>query len=263
MGCFTTSVSTTIFLVAFLIGHARAQNRAENPAAEFLPPNVELREPDTLLPQAPSQSKKEKEKEEEKKAEQDEQSQRVLGMPRFGTTDRMDARPLSTESKFRLFGKLAFDPVMIVVAGAQAGLSQADGQFKGYGQGAAGYGRRFGAALGDHVSNTVFSDFLYPTVFKHDPRYFRLGHGGFRKRFGYSVLQVIECHTDGGGRGFNISNVLGALSSGGLSNAYYPAADRGFKLTMSRSGLALAYGGAGNLLSEFWPDIQRKIFKNK
>ena len=32
---------------------------------------------------------------------------------------------------------------------------------------------------------------------------------------------------------------------------------------MSRSGLVIAYRGAGNLLNEFWPDIERKIFKNK
>ena len=50
----------------------------------------------------------------------------------------MDARPLTPAGKFRLFAKLAFDPVMIVVVGAQAGLSQADGQFKGYAQGTAG-----------------------------------------------------------------------------------------------------------------------------
>jgi hypothetical protein len=32
---------------------------------------------------------------------------------------------------------------------------------------------------------------------------------------------------------------------------------------MSRSGLVIAYRGAGNLRNEFWPDIERKIFKNK
>ncbi len=242
-----------------LIGQGQAQSTNSRSSGETPLVGVEIRESALTLPQAPSQSKKEQ----EKKEEQEERSQRVLGMPRFGTTDRMDARPLTRAGKFQLFTKLAFDPVMIVVVGAQAGLSQADNQYQGYGQGAAGYGRRFGAALGDHVSNTFFSDFLYPTLFKHDPRYFRLGRGGFRKRLGYSLLQVVECHTDSGGRAFNVSNVLGALSSGGLSNAYYPEADRGFKLTMKGSALAVAYGGAGNLLSEFWPDVQRKFFKNK
>ncbi len=162
-----------------------------------------------------------------------------------------------------MFAKTTFDPVIVVIAAAQAGVSQADNQFKQYGQGAEGYGKRFGAAYADQVSSGFFRTFLYPTIFKQDPRYFRLGHGGFVHRFGYSLVQGVVCHTDSGGRAFNISNVLGAFTSGGLSNVYYPSNDRGFALTMSRSGLAVAYAAGGNLLSEFWPDIRRKSPKVK
>jgi len=211
------------------------------------------------LPQAPSQSKADAEA-----AAKKEQSERTFGLvPRFGTTDRMDAPPLKSGQKFRLFAKTAFDPVIVVIAAAQAGVSQADGQFKQYGQGAEGYGKRFGAAYADQVSSGFFRTFLYPTIFKHDPRYFRLGHDGFVHRFGYSLAQGVVCHADSGGRAFNISNVLGAFTSGGLSNVYYPSDDRGFGPTMSRSALALAYVAGGNLLSEFWPDVRRKVFKSK
>ncbi len=175
----------------------------------------------------------------------------------------MDAPPLKISEKFKLFAKTSFDPVTIVIAAAQAGVSQADGQFKQYGQGAEGYGKRFGAAYGDQVSSGFFRTFLYPTIFKQDPRYFRLGRGGFVHRFGYSLVQGVVCHTDSGGRAFNVSNILGAFTSGGLSNVYYPSDDRGFALTMSRSGLAVAYAAGGDLLSEFWPDIHRKVFKRK
>ena len=62
----------------------------------------------------------------------------------------------------------------------------------------------------------------------------------------------------------NFPNVLGAITAGGISNAYYPPNDRGFGLTMSRAGIALFYGSAGGLLDEFWPDIQRKVLhKNR
>ena len=37
------------------------------------------------------------------------------------------------------------------MTGAVAGVQQANNDFKGYGQGAAGYGRRYGAAYGDAV----------------------------------------------------------------------------------------------------------------
>lgn len=220
-----------------------------------------------FLPQAPSASKAQQESsktQQEKKIAEKEQSQRTLGMvPRFGTTDRMYAPPLSPGGKFHLFAKTASDPVTVVIAAAQAGLSQADNQFKGYGQGAEGYGKRFGAAFADQVSSGFFSNFMYPTLFKQDPRYFRKGHGSFPRRFAYSLMQEVICHTDSGGRAFNASNILGAFSSGALSNAYYPSDDRGFKLTMTRSGLAVAYATVGNLFNEFWPDISRKLHKSK
>jgi hypothetical protein len=242
------------------------------PAQEYsLPTNDNAgqlaRETFAFLPQAPSASKAQQDAskiQQEKKIEEKEQSQRTLGIvPRFGTTDRMDAAPLSSGDKFHLFAKTAFDPVTVVIAAAQAGLSQADNQFKPYGQGAEGYGKRFGAAFADQVSSGFFSNFMYPTLLKQDPRYFRKGQGGFSRRFVYSLKQEVICHTDSGGRAFNASNVLGAFSSGALSNVYYPSEDRGFTLTMSRSGLAVAYATAGNLFSEFWPDISRKLHKSK
>jgi hypothetical protein len=56
---------------------------------------------------------------------------------------------------------------------------------------------------------------------------------------------------------------LGALSTGGVSNAYYPPSDRGFGLTMSRAGISLIYGSAGGLLNEFWPDIRKAVLHKR
>ncbi|HST09181.1 MAG TPA: hypothetical protein VLL05_02295 [Terriglobales bacterium] len=265
---FSFARRSAFLLCAVLPCCARAQDRS--PVSEPVASLVvsQLRGDMDLLLQAPSQSKAEQEPqaqaEHEKQVEKKEQSERTLGIvPQFGTTDRMDAPPLRSGQKFRLFARTAFDPVTVGIAAAQAGISQADGQFKGYGSGAEGYGKRFGAAFGDQVSSQFFGTFLYPTIFKQDPRYFRLGHGGFFRRFGYGLKQEVVCHTDSGGRAFNTSRVLGAFTSGGISNAYYPSEDRGFGLTMSRSALAMAYAAGGNLLSEFWPDIRRKVFKSK
>jgi hypothetical protein len=215
--------------------------------------------PATSVPDAPSKKKSDQEQVEKK-----EQSQRALGvLPQFGVTSRQHAAPLSHGGKFHLFAKSAFDPVTIGIAGLQAGLAQATNEFPGYGQGAQGYGKRFGASLADEVSAGFWSNFFYPVLLKADPRYFRLGEGSMKHRVLYGLKQEFVCHTDTGGRSFNFSNVLGAFTSGGLSNAYYPDSDRGFRLTMSRSAIALAYGMAGGLFDEFYPDIDRKLFHRK
>jgi hypothetical protein len=200
----------------------------------------------------------------EKKIEKKEQSQRVLAvLPQFTVTDRKNAPPLTPKGKFHLFYKTAFDPAEFALAGIQAGISQAEDSFPGYGQGASGYAKRFGAAFADQVSSGFFANFAYPSLLKEDPRYFRLGQGSVKHRFGYALAQIVVAHKDNGGRTFNWSNALGALSSGGLSNAYYPSADRGLGLTMNRAGISLLYGGMGALISEFGPDFDKKLHRRR
>jgi hypothetical protein len=91
----------------------------------------------------------------------------------------------------------------------------------------------------------------------------RLGEGSFAHRVLYGTKQEFVAHSDQGGRIFNFSNVLNALTTGGISNAYYPSSDRGLNLTLSRSAIALAYGMAAGLFDEFYPDIYQKVFRGK
>lgn len=149
------------------------------------------------------------------------------------------------------------------MAGLQAGLAQATNEFPGYGQGAAGYGKRYGASLADEVSSNFFANYAYPVLLKEDPRYFRLGEGSIKHRIVYGLEQEFVTRTDSGKRRFNFSNVLGAFTTGGLSNLYYPSTDRGLGLTMSRSAISLAYGTAGGLFDEFWADIDHRLFHRK
>ena len=193
-----------------------------------------------------------------------EESQRILGVvPMFGVTNRHHPPPLTSGQKFHLFVKGTVDPFNWAAIGIQAGISQAYNDFPQYGQGAAGYAKRYGAAFADSTSSGFFANFAYPVLLKEDPRYFRSGEGTIKYRIGYSLAQEFVGHKDSGGRTVNFSNILGAFTAGGLSNLYYPSNDRGFGLTMSRVGISLIYGSAGGIISEFWPDIDRAVFHRK
>lgn len=250
-------------------------------AAQQSSPDSQNPSEPTPSPRPEASSSKTK-SEEEKAIERKEQSQRVLGvLPQFGVTDRQNAPPLTSGEKFRLFFKSAFDPATLGIVGVQAALSQAENEFPAYGQGAAGYGKRFGASLADEVSSGFWSNYFYPVLLKEDPRYFRLGEGSIRHRVFYGIKQEFVCHTDKGGRQFGYSNVVGAFTGGAISNLYYPGNtlirtipatpttpaipvyenDRGVVLTLSRTAIALGYGTIGGLFDEFWPDISRKLFK--
>jgi len=229
--------------------------------------------------QASANAKSEAEKEIERK----EQSQRALGvLPAFIVTNRWNASPLTPGQKFHLFVKSSFDPATIGTVALQAAVSQAVNEFPGYGQGMQGYGKRFGASLADEVSDNFWSGYVFPVIFKEDPRYFRLGKDGFRRRLFNAAEQEFVCRTDKGRRSFGYSNVLGALVSGSISNIYYPGEsrirtvpatatspampvyedDRGIVLTLTRTAVALAYDMAGNAFLEFAPDV-RRMFSHK
>jgi hypothetical protein len=261
MRVFRTRLVCLGLAILFCGGFARAQQDSsqqepppgQHPATNAPPPGTPQGSP------TPSPTDKNNEKEIEKK----EQSQRVLGIyPQFSVTSRKDASALTPGGKFHLFVKSALDPFEFVVAGLQAGADQAEDEFPEYGQGAQGFGKRYAADFGDSVSSGFFSNFFWPVLLKEDPRYFRLGTGSFKRRFGYSLAQEFVCHTDKGGRFVNLSNILGAFSSGALSNTYHPQSDRGVGLTARGASYALFYGSVGGLLSEFWPDLSRKIHRH-
>jgi hypothetical protein len=235
---------------------------AQEPVPSPKPQAPSQTTPDTQSPpNVPSKQNPGEKTEDEKRLEREEQSHRMLGViPDFGTTSRHDASPLTVGQKFHLFAKSAFDPVELSVVGLQAGLSQAEDEFPEYGQGASGYGKRYGATLADEVSSSFWANYFYPVLLKEDPRYFRLGEGTIKHRILYALWQEVDCRTDKGGRTFAWENVLGAFTTGALSNTYYPPAERGLGLTMSRSAISIGYGSLGGLVDEFYPDIAQRLF---
>jgi hypothetical protein len=192
----------------------------------------------------------------------EEKKQKMLGIvPIYGMTNYQYAPALTSGQKFNLMIRAYATPFPYLSAGFQAGLSQAFNSFEGYGQGASGYGKRFGSAFVDGFSSGFFSNYFYPVLFKQDPRYFRLGNSATKKQRMASVIEQEFVTKKDSDRSpvFSYSNVFGALTAGGISNAYYPQEERGFGLTMSRAAVSFGWGMLGNFVLEFWPDVSHKI----
>jgi len=180
------------------------------------------------------------------------EKQRIIGIvPNFYTSYFHDAVPLSSQQKFSLAFRDVLDPLTFLSAGASAGLEQAHNSYKGYGQGAAGYGKRFAAAYGDGLTSDVFRHAVYASLFHQDPRYFYQGTGSFRSRFLHAISFAVALRGDDGSVKPNYSYVAGYLTSGALSNAYYPHADRGAGLVFTRALFGVAGTAGEGLLREF------------
>jgi Carboxypeptidase regulatory-like domain len=183
----------------------------------------------------------------------DEEKQRVLGViPNFYVTYDPDAAPLNAHQKFRLAWRITIDPVSVLIAGAFAGVQQAQNSFSGYGQGAQGYGKRFGASYADYVSGTFLGSAIFPAVLKQDPRYFYKGTGSTKSRMLYALANAVICKGDNRRWQPNYSNVLGSFAAGGISNLYYPAQNRnGVGLTLENGAIGVGASAAANVLQEF------------
>jgi hypothetical protein len=156
-----------------------------------------------------------------------------------------------------------FDYGSVVMSAAGAGISQASDSPKEFGQGAAGYGRRFWHGYADAIGSNFFTNFMLPSLAHTDPRYYSLGHGGVFRRTGYAVSRLFVQKSDAGNWTFNISEPLGNGMGAALSNAYYPSSLRGWTRTYQRWALQFGIDGGYNLLKEFWPDTGSGSSKNK
>jgi len=188
---------------------------------------------------------------------------RILGViPNFQTVSDPEKPniPLRMRDKWNLFLKESVDPYTFGVAAAGAGISQWHNDDPKYGNGFTAYAQRFGAAQADVASQNFFSDAVLSSLFREDPRYFRMGPGSkVFHRIVYAVSRVAIIRRDSGKDGFSFSGVLGTGMGIALSNAYYPpksvtGAEMGSRLITSFASSAL-----GNLLPEFWPDVRQKL----
>ncbi len=204
---------------------------------------------------ADDQSTQDRPQEQEKSPQND----RLFGvLPNFLTVeDEAKAPPLTPKGKFKLVSKDAFDPVIFPFIGFIALVSQAQNSEPEFGQGAVGYGRRYGAAFGDATIGGFMTGAVFPSVFKQDPRYYQLVKGGFKRRAFYSLSRIFITRTDSGHSQFNSSEIVGNLVAAGISNAYHPAQDRSFTNTLSVWGTGTGWDAMSNLAKEFWPDIHR------
>ena len=181
-----------------------------------------------------------------------EEKQRVLGMiPNFYVSYVPNAVPLTSKQKFELAWKTTVDPVTFLMVGGAAGVEQAQNSFSGYGQGAQGYGKRYGAGYADTVTGTFIGGAILPSLLKQDPRYFYKGSGSKRSRILYAIANSVICKGDNRRWQASYSGIIGSLAAGGISNLYYPASNRGAGLVFENAAIGIGEGAISNLFQEF------------
>jgi hypothetical protein len=201
-----------------------------------------------------------------------------FALPNFLTVENAaNVPPLTAGEKFKLVGRSAFDPVQFVWYAALAGISQASNSEPGFGQGAEGYGKRYGAYFADGTIENFFVGAIFPSMLHTDPRFFQSGKGTFMHRTGYAISRAFVTRSDSGHSVFNASEVFGSAVASAISTysyhphpGYHPGqdgpyieSDRTLKNTASVWGSQVGYDTITFVIKEFWPDVRRKLKKKQ
>jgi hypothetical protein len=228
-------------------------------------PNSTVAPADVTLPDDPSASKTEAKPEVDPSTAEGEQTKRIFGIiPNFRSVS-VDAKlpPLSAGSKFKLMFQDSFDYSAFIYVGILAGVAQAQNSYPEFHHGAAGFGRYYWHSFADNLGGNLMTEAIGPTLTREDPRYYTLGRGGFVRRTGYSISRLFITRTDRGSRSPNISEIVGNGAAAGIANFYYPSQDRTWTKTGQRWLTQVGLDGASNLIKEYWPYLNSKLFRRK
>jgi hypothetical protein len=236
---------------------------AQNDIAQNQVPSQTSPTPDgkSTLPDAPTPSGNST----QNNVEYGKQNKRILGIiPNYRAVSANEhLPPLDLKGELWLATQDTFDYSDFIFVGALAGVDMASKSQPAFGQGAAGFGKYYWHVFVDGAIENYMTEAIIPAATKEDPRYYTLGKGGFVKRTSYAVSRLFITRTNSGGRTFNLSEIVGAGAAAGIGNAYYPAESNPWVKTYQRWGTQVGLDGVFNVIKEFWPDINQKIFHGK
>jgi hypothetical protein len=178
-----------------------------------------------------------------------------LVFPDLATTKRT----WTAWDKFKLAANNSIAVSTVGVALVTAAYGQAVDSPEGYGQGGEGYAKRFGATMARAASDNVFGTFLIASVMREDPRFYVKKGLSFRQSVTYAAVRVLKTRSDDGQSVTNFAGLLGPLAGEAVANTYYPEGNRGIGDTLIRYSADLGWRFAGNLVKQYWPNINKKL----
>ena len=211
------------------------------------PPSRPSSDPDALSPNGTQQTK------------------RILGvMPNFRSVSA-DIQMQRQTAKDKLVDAAhdSFDYSSFLLAAVQAGFSMDGNSYPEFHQGVVGYGRYYWHTLVDTGSENFMVGGAGPILFHQDSRFYTLGHGSFGHRVWYGATRVFVTRTDDGGSAFNYSEIVGSGAAAGLSTLYYPTKYRTWTKVGQKWLTSGMIDSANFTFKEFWPDIHKKVFRNR
>jgi len=185
------------------------------------------------------------------------QPKRILGvMPNYRAVSAgVRPPPFTPHEAFMVATRNSFDYSSFVFVGVTSLLAEGSNAHSQLGKGVGGYWAYYWRGYLDKTDGNYWVDFVMPTIFHQDERYYAKGEGGVWKRSVYAATRVVITPDFHGKNGFNTSEILGRGVSQAISLSYYPSKTQTPGAFTEKYAYALSRDAITNVFRELWPDI--------
>lgn len=151
------------------------------------------------------------------------------------------------------------DPFNAITILGSSAIAVGSNAYSPYGPGMSGFGRYVGVSYAQDMTGEFFGTFLIPSIVRQDPHYHRMPDTSLRRRIAHAVTQVVWTQGDNGGRMLNYANLLGFALDDEIGNLYVPGQQTNLPASAERYAIGLATAPIENFVTEFLPDVARRI----
>ena len=128
-----------------------------------------------------------------------------------------------------------------------------------YGPGLKGFGKLSGTSFLQDATGEFFGTFLIPSLTREDPHYHREPHSSVGRRIFHAVARTVVAQHDDGTLMPNYATLLTYPIASEISNLYVPGIQGNGPATTKRVLLGYALDPVNNIVTEFLPDVARRV----
>lgn len=170
-----------------------------------------------------------------------------------------EVKPLSPAEKGRLAIRNVLDPFNAITIVGQSGITIASDAHTAYGPGFPGFAKNVGVSYTEDITGEFLGTFLIPSIVHQDPHYHRMPHASVPRRFLHAIADVVWAQGDNGHGMPNYANLIGFAAADEIGNLYVPGRQTDLPASATRYGIGLGTAPIDNFITEFLPDVARRI----
>jgi hypothetical protein len=174
-------------------------------------------------------------------------------------TNGPQVKPLTPSEKRWMATRNVVDPFNAITILGSSAIAVGANAHSEYGPGMTGFGRYVGVSYSQDATLEFFSTFLIPSIVHQDPHYHRMPNASIPRRIRHAMVQELWTLGDNGKGMVNYADIVGFAIEDEIGNLYVPGQRTNLPASAERYGIGLATAPIENFLTEFMPDIARRL----